>query len=71
MKIRVWTVNREKDMKNFIEAGLEAVITNYPDTAIEFARQVNHAKNKKLFLLDIDGTVCIGKRLISGTKEFF
>ena len=27
-------------------------------------------KNKKLFLLDIDGTVCIGQRLISGTKEF-
>ena len=27
-------------------------------------------KNKKLFLLDIDGTVCIGKRLISGTKSF-
>ena len=27
-------------------------------------------KNKKLFLLDIDGTVCIGKRLISGTKRF-
>ena len=24
LKIRVWTVNREKDMKNFIEAGLEA-----------------------------------------------
>ncbi len=43
LKIRVWTVNREKDMKNFIEAGLEAVITNYPDTAIEVRRQVNHA----------------------------
>lgn len=27
-------------------------------------------KDKKLFLLDIDGTVCIGQRLISGTKEF-
>ena len=27
-------------------------------------------KNKKLFLLDIDGTVCIGQRLISGTREF-
>ena len=43
LKIRVWTVNREEDMKNFIEAGLEAVITNYPDTAIEVRRQVNHA----------------------------
>lgn len=27
-------------------------------------------KNKKLFLLDIDGTVCKGKQLIGGTKEF-
>ena len=27
-------------------------------------------KNKKLFLLDIDGTVCQGERLIDGTKEF-
>ena len=27
-------------------------------------------KEKKLFLLDIDGTVCKGKELFSGTKEF-
>lgn len=27
-------------------------------------------RDKRLFLLDIDGTVCIGQRLISGTKEF-
>lgn len=27
-------------------------------------------KNKKLFLLDIDGTVCKGKQLIDGAKEF-
>lgn len=27
-------------------------------------------ENKKLFLLDIDGTVCLGDRLISGTGEF-
>lgn len=26
--------------------------------------------NKKLFLLDIDGTVCKGKQLIAGTREF-
>lgn len=26
-------------------------------------------KNKKLFLLDIDGTVCKGKQLFSGTRE--
>ena len=27
-------------------------------------------KDKRLFLLDIDGTVCIGQRLIDGTREF-
>ena len=27
-------------------------------------------KNKKLFLLDIDGTVCKGEQLIGGTREF-
>lgn len=27
-------------------------------------------RQKKLFLLDIDGTVCIGQRLISGTRRF-
>lgn len=27
-------------------------------------------KNKKLFLLDIDGTVCKGKQLFSGAREF-
>ena len=26
--------------------------------------------NKKLFLLDIDGTVCKGNQLIHGTREF-
>ena len=27
-------------------------------------------KNKRLFLLDIDGTVCIGKNIIEGAREF-
>ena len=26
--------------------------------------------DKKLFLLDIDGTICKGNQLIGGTKEF-
>ena len=26
-------------------------------------------KEKRLFLLDIDGTVCMGQQLISGTRE--
>ena len=39
-KVRVWTVNNEKDMKNFIENDLEAVITNYPDGALRVRREV-------------------------------
>lgn len=33
LKIRVWTVNQEADMKRFIGRRVEAVITNYPDVA--------------------------------------
>lgn len=40
MKVRVWTVNREADLRKFIEAGLEAVITNYPDRALRVKRGV-------------------------------
>ena len=39
-KVRVWTVNNEKDMKNFIQNDLEAVITNYPDVALRVRREV-------------------------------
>ena len=39
-KVRVWTVNNEKDMKNFIQHDLEAVITNYPDVALRVRREV-------------------------------
>ena len=31
LKVRVWTVNNKEDMKMFIDAGVDAVITNYPD----------------------------------------
>lgn len=34
LKVRVWTVNREEDIKELAEAGVEAVITNYPDRAL-------------------------------------
>lgn len=33
IEINVWTVNDRKDMKRLIEAGVEGIITNYPDTA--------------------------------------
>lgn len=34
LKVRVWTVNDEKDMERFISEGYEAIITNYPDKGI-------------------------------------
>ena len=33
LKVRVWTVNKKEDMKMFMDAGVDAVITNYPDLA--------------------------------------
>ena len=33
LNVRVWTVNEEADMKALTEAGVTAVITNYPDVA--------------------------------------
>lgn len=35
LKVRIWTVNDQKDMERFIKAGFEAVITNYPDIALD------------------------------------
>ena len=40
LDIRVWTVNEKEDMKLFIEKGVEAVITNYPDVALEVRNNV-------------------------------
>lgn len=40
LKVRVWTVNKEEDMKRFIENNLEAVITNYPDQALAVRREI-------------------------------
>lgn len=34
LKVRVWTVNRKKDMRALMKAGVEAIITNYPDKAV-------------------------------------
>ena len=38
LKIRVWTVNKKEDMETFIKADLEAIITNYPDKALEIRK---------------------------------
>ncbi len=33
LEVNVWTVNTERDMKRVIEAGVDIMITNYPDRA--------------------------------------
>ena len=40
LKVRVWTVNKKEDMEKFIKADLEAVITNYPDKALEIRKSL-------------------------------
>ena len=39
LKVRVWTVNEETDMKELIEVGITAVITNYPDVAVRVRKE--------------------------------
>lgn len=39
LNVRVWTVNEETDMKELIEAGITAVITNYPDVAVRVRKE--------------------------------
>lgn len=40
LKVRVWTVNNETDMREFAEHNLEAIITNYPDKALKIRKEV-------------------------------
>lgn len=35
LKVRVWTVNNKEDMKMFIDAGVDAIITNHPKVSVE------------------------------------
>lgn len=39
LNVRVWTVNEEADMKALTEARVTAVITNYPDMAIQIRKE--------------------------------
>lgn len=40
LKVRVWTVNTEEDMRLFIQNDLEGVITNYPDKALKIRKEI-------------------------------
>lgn len=37
IRLHVWTVNNRQDMEQMVQAGVDAIITNYPDVAYEVA----------------------------------
>ena len=39
VRVHVWTANTETDMANMIEAGVDAIITNFPDVAVEVRKK--------------------------------
>ena len=39
----IWTVNDKKYMKKLVKARADAIITNYPDIAIEVVKKYNNA----------------------------
>lgn len=44
LKVRVWTVNSYEFLKEFIEKGIDAVITNVPDKALKIRKELENAK---------------------------
>lgn len=40
LAVRVWTVNKKADMRAFIKADVEAIITNCPDKALEIRNSI-------------------------------
>lgn len=44
LKIRVWTVNEKEHLEKLIRAGVDAVITNYPDRAIKIRDELQGKK---------------------------
>ena len=39
MKVVTWTVDNKEDMVKMIEAGADAIISNYPDRLLEVVKQ--------------------------------
>ena len=43
-RVHVWTVNEEQQMRAFCEAGVDAIITNYPDIAKSVTEEYSYGK---------------------------
>ena len=46
LKVHVWTVNRTEDMRTLADAGVDALITNYPDVAVSLLEDNSNAISK-------------------------
>ena len=44
LAVRVWTVNEPKQIQTLLEAGVDAVITNVPDTALKLREQMEQTE---------------------------
>ena len=40
LNVRVWTVNEKEDMEWLVKAGVTAIITNYPDVAVQIKEKL-------------------------------
>jgi glycerophosphoryl diester phosphodiesterase len=40
-EVHVWTVNKEDDMKRFIDLGVDGIITNFPNRLVEVLEMLN------------------------------
>ena len=45
LETHAWTVNEEKDMRALAKAGIEAIITNYPDKARKIIEETGGVRN--------------------------
>ena len=46
LNVHVWTVNRTEDMRTLADAGVDALITNYPDVAVSLLEDNSNAISK-------------------------
>ena len=72
LAVHVWTVNDKAEIERLMEAGVDAVITNYPDVAVSCrnAKVIPIGEKACSFWIS-NGTICVGNRLIPGVQTGF
>lgn len=51
LNVRVWTVNEKADMKWLIDAGVTAIITNYPDMAVQIKKEAEAYEHQPDYIM--------------------